>query len=154
MHACRKDTNDREILLILGGDAGALDAAAAVRARRGQRGRVALIDASRLGPSPAAAIRGPGAPAWTSAATLGPVPRKRRRLAEASPPGGIELLLETFVLALQSIAFALDLASPLFRARHVLAQPRDLLALTFRSVRRDHRGACAHQARMRYAISP
>jgi len=123
--------NDREILLILGGDAGALDGAAAVRARGGQRGRVALIDASRRGPSPAAAIRGPGAPAWTSAATLGPVLRKRRRLAEASAPGGIELVLETFVLALQSIAFALDLASPLFRARHVLAQPRDLLAFTF-----------------------
>jgi hypothetical protein len=123
--------NDRKILLILGADAGPLDGAAAIRAHRGQRGRVALIDAWRVRPPTAAPIRGSGPPARPSAVTLGPVLRKRRRLAKASPPGGIQLLLEAVVLALQSIAFALDLASPLLRARHVLAQPRDLLALPF-----------------------
>jgi hypothetical protein len=122
--------NDRKILLILGGDAGALDGAAAVGARRGQRGRVALIDAWRWRPPPAAPIRGPGAPARPSAATLGPVFRKRRRLAEARSSGGLELLLETFVLALQAIAFALDLAALLFRAGHVVAQSRNLPLLT------------------------
>jgi hypothetical protein len=116
--------NDRKILLILGGDAGALDDAAAVRARRGQRGRVALIDARRLRPPPAAPIRGPGAPARPPAVTVGPVLCKRRRLAEARAPGGLELVLETFVLALQSIAFAFDLASPLFRARHASSRSR------------------------------
>jgi hypothetical protein len=63
--------------------------------------------------------------------TVGRILRERGRLAEASAPCGIELLLEPFVLALQPIAFALDLASSLFRTRHVVTQPRDLFALTF-----------------------
>lgn len=127
-------SHDREIFLILGGDAGELDGAATVRARRWQRGGVGLIDAGRPWSSPATAIRGTGAPARTSAATLGPVFREGGRLTEAGAPGRIELLLETFVLALQPIAFTLDVAPSSFRARHVVAQPRDLTLLTLNQI--------------------
>jgi hypothetical protein len=40
-------------------------------------------------------------------------------------------LLEAFVLPFQPIAFALDLTAPLFRARQVLAQLRDVTLLAF-----------------------
>jgi hypothetical protein len=55
--------------------------------------------------------------------------RKRRGLSEASPPRGVELLLETLVLVLQSIAVALGLSPFVLHARHLLTQARDLILL-------------------------
>ena len=140
-------SHDREILLILGGHASELDGAAAVRAARGQYGGVGLIDAGRPWASPAAAIRGPGAPARPSAAPLGPVFREGRCLTEAGAPGRLEVLLQTFVLMFQPIAFALDDAPLLFRARHVVPQPRDLRLLTLNQIV----AIVAGRARLRHA---
>jgi len=117
------------ILLILWGDAREMDGAATVRAGRGQRCGVGLIDASRPWPSRAAAIRRAGAPPRASTTPLSTVFRERRRLAEPGATCRIELLLEPFVLALQPIAFALEVATSLLGARQVVSQPRDLILL-------------------------
>ena len=69
-----------------------------------------------------------------SAATVASIFREGRRLAKAGAPRGIELLLEVVVLPLQPIAFAFDVAPPVFRPRHVIAQSRDLLLLTLNQI--------------------
>jgi hypothetical protein len=75
-----------------------------------------------------------------------------RRLAKPSATGGIELLFETLVLALQPIPFALDLSAPLVRACQFVAQPRHLTLLPLDQILRiiAGRALVGHACVMRY----
>ena len=74
------------------------------------------------------------APIRPTGTTPGQVPRalptgfgKRRRLAKAGAPRRGELILQSVVAALQSIAFAFEIAACPLGARECLAQLRDLV---------------------------
>jgi len=66
-------------------------------------------------------------------------------LAKAGAPRGVELILQSVVAALQSIAFAFDIAARPLGAREFLAQPRDLVDQLIAGQTVD-RGALARHA--------
>jgi hypothetical protein len=112
----------RQVLLILGDDVGVVHRAATRRARRWQWCVEGRIDARRDGSRSVAAVRCAGAPARWTATALSVGFGERRGLAETRAPRRIELILEAFVAALQSIALVLGPGQR-------VAQPSDLLPL-------------------------
>ena len=92
-----------------------------------------------------APIRPTGTTPWRATCTLPTGFRKWRRLAKAGAPRGVELILQSVVAALQSIAFAFDIAARPLGAREFLAQPRDLVDQLIAGQTVD-RGALARHA--------
>ena len=125
--------NDRahrgQIFLILRGDAGALDRAATVRTGRGQRRVVGHIHARGNRASRPAAIPDAGTPPRPPTPALWPVLGERRGLPEARAPRHVELLLQTRILLLQSVALAFHGSALTLRTHQLLAQTRDVFLL-------------------------
>ena len=118
-----------QIFLILRGDAGALDRAATVRTGRGQRRVVGHIHARGNRASRPAAIPDAGTPPRPPTPALWPVLGERRGLPEARAPRHVELLLQTRILLLQSVALAFHGSALTLRTHQLLAQTRDVFLL-------------------------
>ena len=116
-----------QVLLILPRGAGHFDRAAAVRARRGDRGCVGFIDPSRPRTASVPAVLRTGPPAGTLPVTLRAVLGEGRRLPAAGAPHGLQLLFQVVRLALQPVVLTLQ---PV-----VLALQAVVLALKFRDAR-------------------
>ncbi len=122
-------SDDRQILLILGGHAEVIERTATAGAGVGQRRRVGGIDVTGPRAARPPPVRGARAPSGASALALRTRLRKRRGLAEPGPTGSVQLLLDPVVPPLPPIAIPLDLASLALGSREVVTQPRDLLLL-------------------------
>ncbi len=122
--------DDGQIFLVLRGDAHKLDRAPTAGAREGEWRLVGLIDRRRHGARRTAPIGGARSPSRPPTPPLRAIFRERRRLTEARPPGRVELLLETLILALQPIAFPFRLSALTLDSRQLVAQVRDLVLLT------------------------
>jgi hypothetical protein len=120
-------TDHGELLLYLGGRVRHRHRAATIRARRRHGRLVLLVDLRGPRAVRPAPIRPTGTTPWRAARALPTGFRKRRRLAKAGAPRGVELILQAVVAALQSIAVAFDIAARPLGAREFLAQPRDLV---------------------------
>ena len=116
-----------QIFLILRGDAGALDRAATVRTRLGERRVVGHIHAGGNRAARSAAIPNTGAPPRPPTPALRAVFGERRRLSEARAPRRVELPLQALILPLQSVAVAA-------RPSQLLAQARDFFLLAVEQI--------------------
>jgi len=114
----------RQIFLILRRDVRAVHLAATGGTCHRQRRLVGLIDPPGHGPRAVTTVGRPRSPARWTPGPLSMGLGERRGLPEASPARRVELLLEPLVPALQAIAVVLG-------ARQRIAQPRDLLLLSF-----------------------
>ena len=118
-----------QIFLILRGDAGAPDRAAAVRTGRGERRGVGHIHARGNHAARPATIPDAGAPSRPPTPALWPVLGERRRLPKARAPRHVELLLQARILLLQSVARAFYGAVLARRPHQLLAQTRNVFLL-------------------------
>ena len=101
------DGADRgEFFLILRGDAGHLDGAAAVGARARRRCPVGLVDLRRAASGPLPAVLRPGPSAGRLAGPLRPVLGEGRGLPLAGAAGLIELFPEVFAASLPPVSLA------------------------------------------------
>ena len=107
---------DRQVFLVLRDHALSADGAATVRALRGQRRLMRVVDVARRGTMRLPAIGGARLAARPLGMRLRQAARKRRRLAIRAALRHLEFFLQSLVLAAQPVA--LDLGAP-----HVLAEP-------------------------------
>ena len=118
-----------QIFLILRGDAGAPDRAAAVRTGRGERRGVGHIHARGHHAARPATIPDAGAPSRPPTPALWSVLGERRGLPKAGAPRHVELLLQARILLLQSVALAFYGAALARRPHQLLAQTRNVFLL-------------------------
>ena len=118
---------------ILRRHAGTFDRAAAIRARRGNRRRVGLVNPPGRGRQPCRPYSGP--PSGTPAAPLRPVLGERRRLPATRPAclgqllfQALDLPLLTLVLASQAVDLALLAVVLPLAPRQLFAEPLYLVA--------------------------
>ena len=108
-------THHGQFFLVLRRHAGHCDPAPAIRARRGNRRRVGLVNPRRARPAAVTAILRSGLPSGSPAASLRPVLGKRRRLPATRPACLVQLpfqaldpFLQAVILPLQAVALALQ----------------------------------------------
>ena len=118
-----------QIFLILRGDAGAPDRAAAVRTGRGERRGVGHIHARGNRAARPATIPDAGTPSRPPTPALWSVLGERRGLPKARAPRHVELLLQARILLLQSVALAFYGAVLARRPHQRLAQTRNVFLL-------------------------
>jgi hypothetical protein len=123
---------DRQLLLILGGDPHGPDRAVALRALRGERRRIRLIDVGRRTAMPVPPMGSAGFAAAAPWVCHAGAPRERGGLPRDRAARRLELLFQFLVFAAQPLAFR-------FRAAQILAQPVDLSPLLVNDLLRGSR---------------
>ena len=124
-----------QFFLILRRHAGTFDRAAAIRARRGNRRRVGLVNPRRPRAAALPAVLRPRPPSGTPAAPLRPVLGERRRLPATRPAclgqllfQALDLPLLTLVLASQAVDLALLAVVLPLAPRQLFPEPLYLVA--------------------------
>ena len=148
-----------QVFLILRRHPGHFHRAAAVRARRGNRRRVGLVDPFRGRATALTAVLRAGPPAGLPAATLRPALGKRRGLAapRAAALGQLllqvlDLLLQALVLPLQPVVLPLQALAVALTPRQLALEPFDFGVLLLNLMRRPL-SFCGRHANS-YARSP
>ena len=122
--AAHDGTDDREILLVLIGDALGLDPAPTRRTARRERRLVGLVDHRRHG---ALAVPPMGRPTFSPRplrVRRGGALRERGRLSRPGAPRGLQIVFQPFILAAQPIALAFQLGALTFHACQFVTQAR------------------------------
>jgi len=122
--AAHDGTDDREILLVLIGDALGLDPAPTRRTARRERRLVGLVDHRRHGALAVPPMGGPTFPPRPFRVRRGGALRERGRLSRPGAPRGLQIVFQPFILAAQPIALAFQLGALTFHACQFVTQAR------------------------------